>query len=190
MGRQLEGSTVGIIGYGVIGRTLAPLAKALGMRVLVTDPYQRVEDEDIEQVSFEALLAESDFVVCLAVATEETENLMDAAAFSRMKPSAYFINLSRGNLVDEAALEAALDGKRIAGAALDVGRAPDQMPSPRLARRPDVIATPHTAGLTPSAVEHQAFDTVEQVRALLAGEVPPGAVDVEAAARLSRLRRS
>ena len=189
MGRQLEGSTVGIIGYGVIGRTLAPLAKALGMRVLVTDPYARVEDEGIEQVSFAALLAESDFVVCLAVATEETENLMDAAAFSRIKPGAYFVNLSRGNLVDEAALEAALEAKRIAGAALDVGRAPDQMPSLRLARRPDVIATPHTAGLTPSAVEHQAFDTVAQVRALLAGEVPPGAVNAEQATRLSRLRR-
>jgi D-3-phosphoglycerate dehydrogenase len=187
MGRQLQGSTLGVIGYGVIGRHLAPLAKALGMRVLVTDPYRRAED-GIEQVPFEALLAESDFVVCLAVATEETENLMNAAAFARMKPSAYFVNLSRGNLVDEAALEAALDGKRIAGAALDVGRAPDQMPSPRLARRPDVIATPHTAGLTPSAVEHQAFDTVEQVRALLAGETPPGAVNAANATRLSRLR--
>ena len=188
MGRQLQGSTLGVIGYGVIGRHLAPLAKALGMRVLVADPYRRAGD-GIEQVSFEALLAESDFVVCLAVATEETENLMNAAAFSRMKPSACFVNLSRGNLVDEAALEAALDDRRIAGAALDVGRAPDQMPSPRLARRPDVIATPHTAGLTPGAVEHQAFDTVEQARAVLAGEVPPGAVNAGSATRLSRLRR-
>jgi D-3-phosphoglycerate dehydrogenase len=160
------------------------------MRVLVADPYARVEDLDLGQVRLESLLAESDFVVCLAVATAETENLMDAAAFARMKPSSYFVNLSRGNLVDEAALEEALEAKRIAGAALDVGRAPDQMPSLRLARRPDVIATPHTAGLTPSAVEHQAFDTVGQVRALLAGEVPPGAVNAEAATRLARLKSS
>jgi D-3-phosphoglycerate dehydrogenase len=113
---------------------------------------------------------------------------MDAAAFARMKPSAFFLNLSRGNLVDEAALEAALDQKRIAGAAMDVGRATDQRPSLRLARRADVIATPHIAGLTPAAVEHQAFDTVEQVRALVAGKVPSGAVNADRATRLARLR--
>ena len=112
---------------------------------------------------------------------------MDAGVFAQMKKSAYFINLSRGNLVDEPALERALDKRVIAGAAMDVGRAQDQMPTPRLARRPDVIATPHTAGLTPQAVEHQAFDTVRQVAELVAGRVPPGAVNVEAAHRLSRL---
>jgi D-3-phosphoglycerate dehydrogenase len=107
-----------------------------------------------------------------------------------MKPTAYFINLSRGNLVDETALATALDDKRIAGAALDVGRAPDQMPTPVLARRADVIATPHVAGLTPDAAEHQAFDTVRQVEALLAGRMPEGAVNTERAHRLDRLRRS
>jgi D-3-phosphoglycerate dehydrogenase len=105
-----------------------------------------------------------------------------------MKPSAYFINLSRGNLVDEAALIAALDDKRIAGAALDVGRAQDQKPSLALARRADVIATPHTAGLTPDAAEHQAFDTVAQVRELLAGRMPPGAANAASAHRLARLK--
>ncbi|MBV9783262.1 MAG: hydroxyacid dehydrogenase, partial [Acidisphaera sp.] len=101
---------------------------------------------------------------------------------------AYFINLSRGNLVDEAALERALEERRIAGAAMDVGRAQDQMPSPQLARRADVVATPHIGGLTPQAAEHQAFDSVHQVAALVRGEVPPGAVNAEAAHRLSRLR--
>jgi D-3-phosphoglycerate dehydrogenase len=164
------------------------VAVALGMEVLVADPYKAVAKPGVRQVRLEELLRQADFVVCLAVATEETENLMDAAAFARMKPSAFFINLSRGNLVDEAALEAALDDKRIAGAAMDVGRAQDQKPSLRLARRPDVIATPHTAGLTPSAVEHQAFDTVAQVRDLLAGRVPPGAVNQDQATRIARLR--
>jgi D-3-phosphoglycerate dehydrogenase len=186
MGRQLKGSSVGIIGYGIIAQHLAPILVALGMEVLAADPYKTVADPGVRQVALQELLREADFVVCLAVATEETESLMDAAAFARMKRSAFFINLSRGNLVDEAALEAALDGKRIAGAAMDVGRAQDQKPSPRLAGRPDVIATPHTAGLTPSAVEHQAFDTVGQVRALLAGRVPPGAVNAGQATRLSR----
>jgi D-3-phosphoglycerate dehydrogenase / 2-oxoglutarate reductase len=177
MGRQLASSTLGIIGYGAIARQMAPLALALGMNVLVTDPYAQVEDARISQVTFEDLLAGSDYVLCLAVATEETENLMNAAAFARMKPSAYFLNLSRGNLVDEDALAAALKDGTIAGAALDVGRATDQMPTPALARLPNVIATPHIGGLTPSAIEHQALDTVGQVAALVRGEIPPGAVN-------------
>jgi len=190
MGRQLKGATVGIIGYGAIGEYLAPLAIALGMTVLVTDPHKKMTAPGLRQVALADLLAQSDFVVCLAIANEATENLMNAQAFAQMKPSAYFINLSRGNLVDEAALVAALDGKRIAGAALDVGRAQDQMPSLALAGRADVIATPHTAGLTPDAAEHQAFDTVNQAKELLAGRMPPGAANPQAAHRLSRLKRA
>lgn len=183
MGRQLSGSRLGIIGYGAIGRNLAAVALPLGLEVLVCDPHVAVVDPQVRQVGFETLLAEADFVVCLAVATEATENLIDAAALRRMRRDAVFINLSRGNLVDEAALAAALAEGRIAGAAMDVGRAPDQMPSPDLARLPDVVATPHIGGLTPPAVEAQAFDTVEQVRAILAGAVPRGAVNPESWAR-------
>ena len=186
MGRQLKGSVLGILGYGVIGQYLARVGVALGMTVLVSDPYRQADEAGVRQASMEALLAEADFVVCLVVANEQTENLMNAAAFERMKPSAYFINLSRGNLVDEAALERALDERRIAGAAMDVGRAPDQKPSLRLANRKNVIATPHIGGLTPQAVEHQAFDTVKQARELLSGRVPPGAVNTAEASRLER----
>lgn len=189
MGRQLNGSTVGIIGYGVIGEYLAPLCVALGMKVLVADPYKTVEVPGVTQAPQSELLAQSDFVICLAIANEATENLMNASAFAQMKPSAFFINLSRGNLVDEAALADALDRNLIAGAALDVGRAQDQMPSPALARRADVIATPHSAGLTPDAAEHQAFDTVNQVKELLAGRMPPGAANPDSATRLARLKR-
>jgi D-3-phosphoglycerate dehydrogenase len=188
MGRQLQGSTVGLIGYGVIARHLAKLASAFGMTILACDPHKQITDPGVSQVPLEALLEGSDFVVCLAVATDATENLMNADAFARMRPEAFFINLSRGNLVDEAALLAALDEKRIAGAGMDVGRAPDQLPTPELARHPSVIATPHTGGLTPAAIEHQAFDTVAQVRAILAGLTPPGAVNLDAAVRLKRLR--
>ena len=187
MGKQLKGATLGILGYGQIGVYLGTLAVALGMHVLVHDPYKRVEESGISQVGFGEVLAQSDFIVCLVVANEDTENLIDAQAFARMKRDAFFINLSRGNLVDEKALQAALAGGQIAGAAMDVGRAPDQKPSLALAGRPDVIATPHTAGLTPQAIEHQAFDTVKQVTALLAGQMPPGAVNPEAATRLRRL---
>lgn len=185
MGRQLGGSTIGIIGYGEIGRRLAALAAALGMRVLVFDPHTRLDAH--EQVPLETLLGEAHFVVCLAPATPETENLMDGAAFGRMRAGAFFINLSRGSLVDETALAAALDAGAIAGAAMDVGRAPDQQPSPALTARPDVVATPHIGGLTPTAVEHQAFDTVEQVRALSRGTLPAGSLNAEAASRLARL---
>ena len=185
-GRQLAGSTLGIIGYGAIGRRVAPLGAALGMRVLVTDPYAKVAEPGIEQVAFEELLGASDYVVCLAIATEATENLMNEAAFLRMKPGACFVNVSRGNLVDEAALARALDSGRIAGAALDVGRAPDQMPTPELARHPRVIATPHVGGLTPQAIEHQALETVAQVAEIVHGRAPKGAVNPEQATRLAK----
>lgn len=175
MGRELRGSTLGVIGYGAIGRELVRIARALGMRVLICDPYVT----GIEQTSLEHLLAQSDYVVPLAVATPETENLMNAGAFAKMKPGAYFVNVSRGNLVDEAALEAALDSGRLAGCGIDVGRAPDQMPSPRLAARPDVIATPHTAGLTLAAIEHQSLETVAQAAEIIEGRAPKGAVNAE-----------
>jgi D-3-phosphoglycerate dehydrogenase / 2-oxoglutarate reductase len=175
MGRELKGSTLGVIGYGAIGKEVARIGRALGMRVLVHDPYVT----EVPQTRLDELLAESDYVVPLAVATAETENLMNAAAFAKMKHGAYFINVSRGNLVDEAALEAALDSGRLAGCAMDVGRAPDQMPTPRLAAREDVIATPHTAGLTLAAIEHQSMETVAQATEIIKGRVPTGAVNAE-----------
>jgi D-3-phosphoglycerate dehydrogenase len=188
MGRQLRGATLGVIGYGAIGRYLCEAGHALGMRVLANDPHARIEDPHVTQVELATLLAEADFVVPLAVATPATENLIDAAAFERMKPDAFFINASRGNLVDEAALVAALQSGRIAGAALDVGRAPDQMPTPAIAARDDVIATPHIAGLTPEAIEHQALETVAQAGEIVAGRLPQGAVNAAHATRLAARR--
>jgi D-3-phosphoglycerate dehydrogenase len=179
MGRQLAGSRLGIIGYGSIGRYLAGIAKVLGMEVLVADPFAAVNEPDIAHVPLDDLLGRSDFVVCLAVANEKTENLIGQAALARMAPHAVFINLSRGNLVDEAALTAALRENRIAGAAMDVGRALDQMPTPELAKLPNVIATPHIGGLTPPAIESQSLETVRQVEKIIAGEAPVGAVNAD-----------
>jgi D-3-phosphoglycerate dehydrogenase len=178
-GRQLAGSRIGIIGYGSIGRYLAPLARALGMEVLVADPFATIDEIGIAHISLDDLLARADYVVCLAVANEQTENLIGQAALARMQKHAFFINLSRGNLVDEPALAAALREGRIAGAAMDVGRAADQMPQPELASLPNVIATPHIGGLTPQAIEHQASETVRQVASILKGEAPVGAVNAE-----------
>ena len=179
MGRQLAGSSIGIIGFGSIGRYLAPLVRSLGMTVLVADPFVTIADADIQHVSLEDLLERSDYVVCLAVANENTENLIGQAALARMRPHAFFINLSRGNLVDEAALTAALRENRIAGAAIDVGRARDQMPTPELAQLRNVIATPHIGGLTAPAIESQSLETVRQVQAIINGGVPPGAVNAD-----------
>jgi len=179
MGRQLAGSRLGVIGYGSIGRYLASLAKALGMEVLVADPFVTIDDADIKHVALDDLLGRVDYVVCLAIANEQTENLIGQAALARMQPHAFFINLSRGNLVDEQALAAVLREQRIAGAAMDVGRAPDQMPTPELAKLSNVIATPHIGGLTPQAIEHQAAETVRQVASIIKGEAPAGAVNAE-----------
>jgi D-3-phosphoglycerate dehydrogenase / 2-oxoglutarate reductase len=179
MGRQLSGTTIGIIGYGAIGRAVAPIAAAMGMRVLISDPHVTIKEPAFQQVDLATLLAQSDHVVCLAIANEATENLINAAAFAQMRKDAVFINVSRGNLVDEAALTAAITQGKIAGAAIDVGRAPDQMPTPAIAALPNVIATPHIGGLTPPAIEAQALNTVEQVRALVSGAVPEGAANAE-----------
>jgi D-3-phosphoglycerate dehydrogenase len=147
------------------------------MEVLIADPFATVSEQGLQHVPLDDLLARSDFVVCLAVANEQTENLIGQTALARMRPHAFFINLSRGNLVDEAALSAALRENRIAGAAMDVGRALDQMPSPELAKLPNVIATPHIGGLTPPAIESQSLETVRQVKAIICGDVPAGAVN-------------
>jgi D-3-phosphoglycerate dehydrogenase len=147
MGRELKGSTLGVIGYGAIGREVVRLGKAFGMRVLITDPYVA----DVQTVSLDQLLAESDYVVPLAVANEATENLMDQRAFGKMKKGAFFINVSRGNLVDEQALEVALDSGRLGGCAMDVGRAP----------------------------EHQSMETVAQAAEIAKGRAPKGAVNAQ-----------
>ncbi len=186
MGRELKGATVGIIGYGRIARYLCELCAVLRMRICVYSPYDAVDAPGRKRVSLSTLLGIADYVVCLAVATTETENLMDAAAFASMKSTAFFVNASRGALVDEIALADALDAGRIAGCALDVGREGDDRPSPALARHPRVIATPHVGGLTPQAALHQADETVGQVACILDGQVPTGAVNGDAASRLSR----
>jgi D-3-phosphoglycerate dehydrogenase len=184
MGIQLHGRTVGIIGYGHLGQRLAKVTHALGMHVLVADPYVADVAPFVTRVSLSDLASASDFVVCLAAHTDETENLVDGAILRRMKPSAFFLNASRGGLVDELALEEALATGRIRGAALDVGRAEDNLPSSRLARIENVVSTPHIGGFVPEAVAHQALETVGQVAEILEGRIPAGALNADSATRL------
>ncbi len=183
-GLQLRGRTAGIIGYGAIGSYLADLLRGVGMTIVVYDPNADATGDGLEQTTLHELLSRCDFVLPLAPAAADTENLIDAQALAAMRPGAMLVNVSRGELIDEVAVAAALDSGHLGGLAMDVGRAPDQRPSPELARRPGVVATPHLGGLTPENADAQALSSVEQVRAMIAGVVPPRAVNADHAARL------
>ena len=183
-GIQLRGRTAGIIGYGSIGAYLAQLLRDMGMTVLVCDPVANATADGFEQCELIDLLGRSQFVLPLAPATAATENLIDATALDAMPRGAMLVNVSRGELLDEAAVAAALDSGHLGGLAMDVGRGADQRPSPGLASRPGVIATPHLGGLTPDNADAQALSSVEQIRAILAGTIPPRTVNAEHAHRL------
>ncbi len=183
-GLQLRGRTAGIIGYGAIGSYLAHLLRGIGMQVLVCDPVVDVGPDGFEQSTLDELLARSDFVLPMAPATADTANLINAHALSLMRPGTMLVNVSRGELLDEAAVAVALDSGHLGGLAMDVGRAADQRPSPELAARAGVVATPHLGGLTPDNADAQALSSVEQVRAMLGGVVPPRAVNADKAHRL------
>lgn len=184
MGVQLRGRTAGVIGYGSIGRYLAEALRSLGVVVVVHDPHEDAAADGFEQVSFAELLDRSDIVYPLAASTPETFHLVDEAALAAMRPGAVLVNVSRGELLDESAVAAAYDSRRLGGLAMDVGQADDQRPSPELAARPGVVATPHLGGLTPENADAQSLSSVEQVRAMLAGQMPPRAVNPERADRL------
>jgi D-3-phosphoglycerate dehydrogenase len=183
-GRQLRGRVAGIIGYGAIGTYLADLLRGIGMHVVVCDPGADARPDGFEQVALAELLARADFVLPLAASADDTMDLIDADALSAMRPGTMLVNVSRGELVDEDAVAAALDSGHLGGFAMDVGRAEDQRPSPALAGRSGVVATPHLGGLTPENADAQARSSVEQVRAMVAGEMPPRVANAEHARRL------
>lgn len=185
-GRQLRGQTAGIIGYGAIGSYLAGLLRALGMTVVVHDPFVEIDDDDIAQVDLTGLLETADAVFPLAPAEPATENLIGAGELAAMKPGAILVNVSRGELLDEDAVLAALESGQLGGLGMDVGRAPDQRPSPALASHSRAVATPHLGGLTPENADAQARSSVEQVAAMIEGRMPPRTVNPDGARRLRR----
>jgi D-3-phosphoglycerate dehydrogenase len=182
-GRQVKGKTAGIIGFGAVGSYLAHLLDGLGLTVLIHDPFVDVPDT-FEQLALDPLLSRSDVVFPLAPAVPATENFIGSHELAMMKPGATLVNVSRGELLDEEAVARALDSGHLGALAMDVGRAPDQRPSPDLARRPGVVATPHLGGLTPENADAQALSSVEQVRAMGDGQIPPRAVNPDDATRL------
>lgn len=183
-GRQVRGKAAGIIGYGAIGSYLAELLQGLGMRVLIHDTDDIELAPGMESVGFDELLRTSDAVFPLAPALPETVDLIDAASLELMRPGSVLVNVSRGELVDEEAVFSALESGHLAGFGADVGRAPDQRPSPFLAARSDVVATPHLGGLTPENADAQAMSAVDQVAAIVAGDMPPRIVNPDDATRL------
>jgi D-2-hydroxyacid dehydrogenase (NADP+) len=149
---QLTGKTLLVVGMGRIGARLTRLAKAFDMRVIATkrDPGTRAGPTDavFGIGRLHELLGEADVVAVACPLTPETENLIDATALAAMKPTAHLINVARGRVVDESALIAALQAKRIAGAGLDVTREEPLPASSPLWAMPNVLITPHTAGET------------------------------------------
>ena len=152
---ELHGATVGLIGYGAIGRQTAQLCLSLGMSVLALRrstpaPAQHADVSFYRREQLKELLGRSDYVVLTAPLTSETYPVIDADALASMRPTAFLVNISRGDLVDEGALIAALQEERLAGAALDVfAREPLPEDSP-LWQMDNVILTPHIAGITPN----------------------------------------
>lgn len=171
--RRLEGQVLGLIGFGNIPRTLAPKAKAFGFKVLAHDPYvarQALDAAGVEGVSFDELLARSDFVSVHAPLLPATRGLMNAAAFAKMKKGAYLINTARGPLIDEPALIAALDSGGLGGAALDVVTSEPLAKNSPLVGRDNVILTPHTAFYSVEALEELQTKCASDVARVLSGE--------------------
>ncbi len=152
-GREIAGKTLGLVGFGGIGQLTARLAQALGMRVVAHDPMLDPgapvwRDSGAQPLALDALLQKSDVVSLHVPLTEQTRRLIDASALAKMKQGAVLINSARGGVVDEAALAEALQSGRLGGAALDVFEQEPLAPGNPLANVPNLILTPHIAGVT------------------------------------------
>ena len=172
-GGEIGGRTLGLLGAGLIAREVAARGAALGMQVIAHDPFVDADApvwETIERVAFDALIERSDILSLHVPLTDGTRGLIDQAVLDRMKPGAVLVNTARGGIVDEAALVAALRDGRLGGAALDVfAHEPPKNPN-RFADVPNLILTPHIAGVTSEANRRVSALTVENVVRALGGE--------------------
>ena len=177
---EMHRKTIGLVGIGRVGRGVARRAQGFDMTVLATDPYA---DRDwcaanrIALVPLDDLLARSDVVSLHALHTPETRHMIGARTLRLMKPGAFLINTARGELIDEAALLAALDAGRPAGAALDVLAHEPPSPDDPILRHPKVLVTPHIAGTTAESTIRMGLQGIRNALAVLTGEKPPDAVN-------------
>ncbi len=171
---QMQGKTIGLIGFGRIAREIAHLLMPFGVRIITYSPRAKPEDlpAGVTKMMLDELLRESDVVSILTGLTPETLNMIDSTKLALMKPSAYLVNTSRGSIIDEVALHEALRDRRIAGAAIDTF-AIEPLPSDSSLRDLDnVILTPHCVGHTTDGWEEFKVAMVENIERILAGELP------------------
>jgi D-3-phosphoglycerate dehydrogenase len=171
--RRIEGTVLGLIGFGHIPRLVAPKAQAFGIKVIVYDPFAKPEvfkAAGVESVDLDTLLKTSDYVSVHAPLLPATRGMLNAAAFAKMKQGAYVVNTARGPLIDEAALVAALDSGQIGGAGLDVVAAEPLAKDSPLLGRDNVIVSPHTAFYSIEALEELQSKCASDVARVLSGE--------------------
>lgn len=174
-GVGLSGRTLGIVGFGNIGRDVAALVAPLGMRLLAFGPrllHAEAAAHGVKDVSLERLLAESDFVVVACPLTEETHHLLDGERLSLLRPTAQIVNVSRGAVVDEAALVQALREGRLAGAALDVFEEEPLPAEHPLLGLDNVILAPHAIGYTDELFRGCVDSIIESILAVARGQTP------------------
>lgn len=165
-GVELYGKTLGVLGLGRIGSEVAKRAVAFGMRVVAYDPYlslARAQALQVELVDLDKLYAESDFITVHMPLTDETRNMLNAAAFAKMKRGVRIINCARGGIVNEADLYTAIKNGIVAGAALDVYEVEPPPPDFPLRTLPEVIMTPHLGASTGEAQEHVGIEVAEAI---------------------------
>lgn len=175
-GRELNEMTVGVIGYGDIGKRVVSLLRAFGTHVLVHDPYIQLSADDlnagVELVNFDSLLARSDVVTIHARVTDETTKMMDAGAFAKMKAGSLFVNTARGPLVDYDSLYDALSTEHLGGAMIETFAVePVPIDSP-LVKLPNVTLTPHIAGASVKTVTYAAEKAAIEVKRYFDGLEP------------------
>jgi len=180
-GIELSGKVMGMIGLGSAGLRLARMTgQGLGMRVIGFDPYKSPWPEGVEQCrELRPLLTQADFISIHVPLTKETRNLIDAAALAAMKPTAVLVNTSRGGIVNENDIAAALKAGKLLGAGLDVVEDEPLKPEHSLNGIPNLILTPHMAGVTDEAMMHMAEDSAEDILRVLKGERPKYPVNRE-----------
>ena len=178
-GVELGGRTLGVIGLGAVGRTLAGMARSLGMEVLAYDPYVR-EAEEAVLIPLESLVARSDFISLHVPLTPETEGLLNAPLLSRIRPCAFLVNTSDAAIVEQSALLSALESGCLAGAALDVFDTHPVAPDSPLLSLDNVILTPHIGGATVETIERHSQMMANDILRYLDGRRPVNLVNPEA----------
>ena len=172
---RLEGQVLGLVGFGNIPRTLVAKAKAFGLKVITSDPFvaeEHLNKHDVKNVSFDELLAQSDFISVHAPLLPQTRHLFNEEAFKKMKKGAYIINTARGPLIDEKALIAALDSGHLAGAGLDVIETEPMPKDSPLIGRDNLILTPHTGFYSVESLVELQTKAATDVAHVLQGKPP------------------